>query len=86
VGIVADINHRSLREAPGPERFEPYTQNGWPPERFNEGIAQRNLSAKIKDRANGPAHTGRAVKANRQSGCRPASQSTERSLARLLFW
>lgn len=30
VGIVADIKHSSLREAPGPEMFEPYTQNVWP--------------------------------------------------------
>ena len=30
VGIVADIKHSSLREVPGPEMFEPYTQNVWP--------------------------------------------------------
>lgn len=27
VGIVADVKHASLREVPGPEVFEPYTQN-----------------------------------------------------------
>jgi putative ABC transport system permease protein len=30
VGVVADIKHSSLREVPGPEMFEPYTQNVWP--------------------------------------------------------
>lgn len=30
VGIVADMKHSSLREVPGPEMFEPYTQNVWP--------------------------------------------------------
>jgi putative ABC transport system permease protein len=30
VGIVADIKHSSLREVPGPEMLEPYTQNVWP--------------------------------------------------------
>ncbi|HEX3661384.1 MAG TPA: ABC transporter permease [Acidobacteriaceae bacterium] len=30
VGIVADMKHSSLREAPAPEMFEPYTQNVWP--------------------------------------------------------
>ena len=30
VGIVPDIKHSSLREVPGPEMFEPYTQNVWP--------------------------------------------------------
>ncbi|HZZ38830.1 MAG TPA: ABC transporter permease [Acidobacteriaceae bacterium] len=30
VGVVADIHHTSLREVPGPEMFEPYTQNVWP--------------------------------------------------------
>jgi predicted permease len=30
VGIVADIKHSSLRDAPEPEMFEPYTQNVWP--------------------------------------------------------
>jgi predicted permease len=31
VGVVADMKHTSLREAPDPEMFEPYTQNVWPP-------------------------------------------------------
>lgn len=30
VGVVADIKHSSLRQVPGPEMFEPYTQNVWP--------------------------------------------------------
>jgi predicted permease len=30
VGVVADVKHASLREVPGPEVFEPYTQNVWP--------------------------------------------------------
>jgi predicted permease len=30
IGVVADIKHSSLREVPGPEMFEPYTQNVWP--------------------------------------------------------
>ena len=30
VGIVFDIKHSSLREIPGPEMFEPFTQNVWP--------------------------------------------------------
>jgi predicted permease len=30
VGVVADIKHSSLREVPGPEMFEPYTQEVWP--------------------------------------------------------
>jgi predicted permease len=30
VGVVADMKHTSLREAPTPEMFEPYTQNVWP--------------------------------------------------------
>jgi predicted permease len=30
VGIVADLKHSSLRDAPEPEMFEPYTQNVWP--------------------------------------------------------
>jgi putative ABC transport system permease protein len=30
IGIVADIKHSSLREVPGPEMFEPYTQDVWP--------------------------------------------------------
>lgn len=30
IGIVADIKRSSLREVPGPEMFEPYTQNVWP--------------------------------------------------------
>ena len=30
VGVVADMKHTSLREAPSPEMFEPYTQNVWP--------------------------------------------------------
>lgn len=30
IGIVADMKHSSLREAPTPEMFEPYTQNVWP--------------------------------------------------------
>jgi len=30
VGVVADMKHSSLREVPGPEMFEPYTQDVWP--------------------------------------------------------
>ncbi len=30
IGVVADMKHSSLREVPGPEMFEPYTQNVWP--------------------------------------------------------
>ena len=30
IGIVADVKHSSLREVPGPEMFEPYTQDVWP--------------------------------------------------------
>jgi predicted permease len=30
VGIVADTKHTSLREAPSPEMFVPYTQDAWP--------------------------------------------------------
>lgn len=30
IGVVADVKHSSLREVPGPEMFEPYTQDVWP--------------------------------------------------------
>jgi predicted permease len=30
VGIVADVKHLTLREAPGPELYVPYTQKPWP--------------------------------------------------------
>jgi putative ABC transport system permease protein len=30
VGIVADVKHLTLREAPGPEVYVPYTQKPWP--------------------------------------------------------
>jgi putative ABC transport system permease protein len=30
VGIVADVKHLSVREAPAPEMFVPYTQKPWP--------------------------------------------------------
>jgi predicted permease len=30
IGVVANIKHASLREVPGPEMFEPFTQNVWP--------------------------------------------------------
>ena len=30
IGVVADIKHSSMREVPGPEMFEPYTQDVWP--------------------------------------------------------
>jgi predicted permease len=30
VGVVADVKHLTLREAPGPEVYVPYTQKPWP--------------------------------------------------------
>ena len=30
VGVVADVKHITLREAPGPELYVPYTQKPWP--------------------------------------------------------
>ena len=51
---------------------------------LKEGIVL--LPTKAKNAANGPEHTGRPVKANRQSGYWPACQSPEMSLACLLFW
>jgi predicted permease len=57
VGIVANIKHGSLREAPDPEMYVPYTQNEikiWP--------SMQTMQAAVRTQANDPASLTRGVR------------------------